>query len=284
MQDVAGLTPRQWEERLEAAVDAPDRLAQVLAALEQEMRRESTWLHEHPSPDGMLAKILDFFARPDDDDVEALGLQLNSELQRERSLRKRYRSWRPSETWGDRLAPYLKQFGGEMRPTLDGLQFPGFSKYDGIAGRDAMTFFLSDSFPGRDPANFHTTLSGDAAQGIVVLKRIYKKELPRIEGISTVGRAVLAEMIRAHVPDVASIKRLEIDNAANRDTRKALIAGQEVNGEAVFEPANDADPSQTILGHLLIRLAEELGLTPGELTFALLPFGMLRLQLVVTAP
>jgi hypothetical protein len=277
MNAIAGLTPSDWESRLEKAAGSPDTLAPVLDALRREMSQETTWLHDHPSPDGMLSAVLGFFGRQDDDDVAALAAQLEWELQRERSLLRRYRGWRPNETWYDRLAPYLKSIEAHVAPTDLGLQFPGYLKVAGTSDDDAATFFLSEMFPGRDPANFHVT----ADAGTVVLKRIYKMDLPRLDGGRSTARAVLAEMIMALVGDTASILRIVVDNAANRETRQALLTCVGEGNEAAFVPVPNADPARTILGHLMLRLAAELGRAPGALSFRVLPFGMLRLELPV---
>lgn len=278
--NVAGMTPEEWETRLETAASSETLLQQVLAELEREIGQERTWLHDNPSPAGVLVAVLEFFGQPLDTDLAALGSRIKAELQRERRLRKRYRSWHQGETWGDRLAPYLKGFAGEVGVANDGLQFPGFTKYVGIAGGSIVSFWLSRRFPGRDPANFHVT--SDAKDGTVVLKRIYRMELPTIDRVTTVGRAILAEMIRALVSDLRTIRRLVIDNAANTETRSALLNSRRGDGGVTLEAVRGADASRTLLGHLMIRLAEELGMIPGKLVFAVLPFGMLRLELPVS--
>ncbi len=89
--DVTGLTPQQWATKLEEVVEDRDRLQAVLGDLDREMRQEKSWIHEHPEPSGVVATLLSFFGRSDDDDVEALGKQLKGELNYERSLRERYR-------------------------------------------------------------------------------------------------------------------------------------------------------------------------------------------------
>lgn len=276
----AGLTPAQWHDRLEQAAEDPAALAAELAELEREMKSERSWLHHNPSPDGLLRGLIDFFLDDKDDDYERLARKVRSELHREAQLTERFRSWTQGEDPRERLFPYLKDFGEKVHQDPTGLQFPGFIKYKGVKegqAREAYVFYLNERFPGRDPANFHVEFRPDT--GEVVLKRIYRMELPRIQGITTPARAVLAEMIRELAPDPAAIRQFEVDNAANIRTRQTLLESHEEGGIGVFEPRPGVDVAATPLGHLMEKLARELDLVPGEFTCHLLPFGMLRVEL-----
>jgi hypothetical protein len=283
MTDVAGLTPEVWQKRLEAAAHDAGALARVLAELEREMQKERTFLHDHPEPGRLFTTILDFLGRPDDDDIAALGEKIRDELRLERRLKERYRSWFPGEDVLDLLFPYLKEFGEPVVPDTGGLQFPGFVKYKGTRrGRtsDMWVFYISERFPGREPANFHVTFV--AGSGELILKRIYKKELPRIEGISTASRAVLAEMIR-ELTALTAIRQVIVDNAANRATREALMSSQPADEGVAFVVRDGADPAKTPLGHLMRELVRELGLVPGTFRVFAQPFGILRLEMDVGA-
>ena len=277
----AGLTPEKWRQRLEEAAFAPDSLHRVLDALEREMKRERSWVHDNPSPDHLLKGLITFFLDADDHDYERQARQIRDELSREAQLRERYRSWLPGEDAQDRLFLYVKDFIGQIDPDPTGVQFPGFLKYKGIhsgLAPEAYVFFLNERFPGRDPANFHVVFEPES--GRVILKRIYRMELPRIKGASA-ARAVLAEMIQELVPDVQSITSLEVDNAANVETRQALMDSHEEAGVGVFKSKQGADVHSTVLGHLMIKLAERLGLSPGEFSVRILPFGLLEIAMAV---
>ena len=86
------------------------------------------------------------------------------------------------------------------------------------------------------------------------------RELPRIEGITTVVRAVLAEMISELVPSVAAIREIVIDSAANQATRDALIATHTSTTGAQLILREGADPGTTPLGHLMRELAREVAI------------------------
>jgi hypothetical protein len=273
-EDVAGLTPAVWRTRLEQAVSDPDALAGRLRELEEEIRNEHSFLESIPSPDGLLERVLDFFLDTEDHDYERLSRKIAAELRHEKQVFKRYRGWKPGEDWEDRLFLYLKDFPGEVEADPQGVQFPGFDKYagrnSGRSTRESYVLFLNRRFPGRDPANFHVLFR--ERTGELVIKRVYKKELPRYEGRSSAARAVLAEMIKEVVPDLSLIREFDIDNAANRETRQALLAGDAQNN-------NDVRPEETPLGYLMKQLAIELGLTPGEFRYHIMPFEMIRIEL-----
>ena len=202
--------------------------------------------------------------------------------------KKRYRSWFPGEDYLNILFPYTKDLGEKVEPEKGGLQFPGFSKYKIIQhGRslsEIWVFFISETFPGRDPANFHVSFLHDS--GKLTVKRVYKKELPRIDGISTVGRAVLSEMIKGLIP-LVQIRKMEIDNAANEATRDALLSTKPGSDEVEFALRENGDPGKTPLGHLLLGLTAELGMKPvsypnGEMfRLFLCRFGTLRIEISV---
>jgi len=280
--DVAGLEPEEWERRLEAAAADPEALASVLSGLDHEIRQEKTWLHDNPSPGPLLRIILGFLGDDEDEDLERLGEQITAELQHERALWERYRPWRPGEDHLERLYPFIKDFHGEIALEEDGLQFPGFTRHGGVAGGpdpEAMALFLSDRFPGRIPASFHVAFH--RRDGEIVIKRVFKRELPRVEGITTVGRAVTAELIRRVAPGLERIRELVVDNAANQQTRRLLLRHQPGSGRASFTPAPGADVAATPLGHFMVELARELGLVPGELRMEIRAYGLLRLELDV---
>jgi len=71
-----------------------------------------------------------------------------------------------------------------------------------------------------------------------------------------------------------------VDNAANTETRKALMSvDPSENNEHSIKPG--ADPAKTVLGHMMQKLAVELGFAPGEFHFRILTFGLLRIELDV---
>jgi len=248
------------------------------------MRQERTWLHDNPEPGKLFAAVFAFFGK-EDADVEALGKELKDELQVERYLEEQYRSWLPGEDFLDVLFPYLKDFGEQVALDVGGLQFPGFDKYKGVrrsgSSSEIWVFFISRRFPGRDPANFHVSFLRDT--GELIVKRVYKKELPRIDGISTVGRAVLAEMIHELVPSLADIREFEVDNAANQATRDGLMTSRPSGDGVEFVLRDDADAAKTPLGHLMLKLVGELGMKPGPFRLFLGPFGTLRIEMSVSA-
>jgi hypothetical protein len=270
----AGLTPAMWRTRLEQAASDPDALAQQLRELKREIRNEHSFLESIPSPDGLLERVLSFFQDKEDHDYQRLGRRIEEELRHEKQVVKRYRGWKPGEDWEDRLFLYLKDFAGEVKPDPDGVQFPGFDKFAGHNigrfTRESYVLFLNQRFPGREPANFHVMFR--ERTGELVIKRVYKKELPRYEGRSSAARAVLAEMIKGIVPDLSRIREFDIDNAANRETRQVLLA-------ADSQDAALAQLEQTPLGYLMKQLALELGLTPGAFRYHLMPFDMIRIEL-----
>jgi hypothetical protein len=271
---VSGLTPAMWRTRLEQAVSDPDVLADQLLELEKEIREEHSFLESIPSPDNLLEQLLDFFLDTEDHDYERLSKKIAEELRHEKQVFKRYRGWKPGEDWEDRLFLYLKDFSGEVAPDPGGVQFSGFDKYTGHSSgrftRESYVLFLNRRFPGRDPANFHVLFR--ERSGELVIKRVYKKELPRYEGRSSAARAVLAEMIKGIVPDLSLIREFDIDNAANRETRQALLASGR-------EKRNPPQLDQTPLGYLMKQLAIELELTPGEFRYHIMPFEMIRIEL-----
>jgi hypothetical protein len=277
---VVGLTPEQWHDRLEQAADDRAALEAALAELESEISREDSWLHMNPAPDSLLSGVLSFFSG--DRDVDQLSKRIKSELHRELRLKTRFRGWNENESWRDRVFAYVKDFPGDMQPDTAGVQFPGWSKYQGQVWNrkpESYIFFINEKFPGRDPANFHVQF--DPETGEVLIKRVYKMDLPRIEGISTAARAVLAEMISELIPDLSVVSNLVIDNAANIATRQALIRCKDVQGEPKYEEVEDACVEETPLGHMMRKLATELGLQPGTFTFRVLPYGLLRISIAV---
>ncbi|OGQ85365.1 MAG: hypothetical protein A2289_01400 [Deltaproteobacteria bacterium RIFOXYA12_FULL_58_15] len=279
--DVTGLTPQQWATKLEEVVEDRDRLQAVLGDLDREMRQEKSWIHEHPEPSGVVATLLSFFGRSDDDDVEALGKQLKGELNYERSLRERYRSWKPGEKYDDLIFPFVKDFAAPVQPDDSGLQFPGYLKLKGVRRGKTLemwVFYISERFPGREPANFHVFF--DPRNGELIIKRVYKMDLPAIEGIAAVGRSVLEGMIR-ELTDVTTIREIEIDNAANVATREALMTSCKRGDGVHFCVKDGADAAKTPLGHLMKKLSVELGLEPGNFRIFAQPYGMLRLELSV---
>ncbi len=281
-ENVSGRTPAEWEKLLEEAADHPERLGALLKELESEISQETTFLHENPEPDNLFAIILDFFGVPDDDDYERLAQTIKAELQAERRLKRRYRTWLPGEEVLDRLFPFIKNFSGEVREERSGLQFEGFLKFKGIrrdTTSEVYALYLSERFPGRDPANFHILFDG--AEGDLVIKRVYRMELPRLEGTVTAARAVLAELIRDIVPALSDIRTIVVDNAANRETRRAMISSRNEEGSASFELTPGADPAATPLGRLMGQLALELGLAPGAFRAEILAYGVLKIELSI---
>jgi len=279
---VSGRTPAEWEGLLEEAADRPERLAELLDSLEIEIRQETSFLHEKAEPGNLFTIILDFFGLPEDSDYERLARKIKSELEAERSLKRRYRSWLPGEDVLERLFPFIKNFNGEVREHSGGLQFEGFLKFKGIgrcARSEVYTLYLSERFPGRDPANFH--LLFDEAKGELVIKRVYRKELPRIDRPTTAARAVLTEMIRDIVPASSDIRTIVVDHAANVETRQALIVSRRDGAEVSFELDPGGDPAATPLGNLMTKLAVELGLEPGAFRLEILAYGVLKIELAI---
>jgi hypothetical protein len=276
-----GLSPQDWETQLEAAAVDAERLAGLLERLKAEMEQERTWLHENPTPGGVFKALFRFFGSGDAD-LERLGETLRDELAAERRLRRRYRSWLPGEAPTERLLPYLKGFGGEIRRAPDGLQFPGFLKFKGLQHNDvhqAFAFFLDARFPGRDPANFH--LSFEPARGELVIERVYKKELPRPPRGPSAARAVLAELTRDITSGPQAVRLLVVDNAANLDTRQALLRVERESGRVRYRVRPDAVVERTPLGHLMRAFAGELGLRPGAFRCRVNTFGVLKIELPV---
>ncbi len=281
-QSVAGLTPQQWEHRLERAASDPEALKQVLDDLDKEMRQEKTWLHENPSPGKLLSAVFRFMGR-DDTDFVNLGKRIDKELDWEKSLKRRYRGWLPGEEALDRIFPYMKDFSGEVTECKDGIQFEGFAKFKGIykgSKREVFTFYVNDRFPGRDPANFH--LLFDPCDRSLVIKRVYRMELPPMpEGPST-ARAILAEMTRDICPSLDEIAHLVVDNAANLETRKALIHAEQADDGVTYQLNQGASVSQTPLGHLMLKLADELGMSHSGFSTSVSSFGILEMDLGVS--
>jgi hypothetical protein len=282
-QDISGLTPEQWERRLEQAAGDPQELGRVLKKLEAEMRGENTWLHENPTPGKVLSLVLRFIGR-DDDDLRRLDRKLDTELSDERELKRRYRGWLPGESAQDRLFSYVKDFAGEIGPSPNGLQFEGFLKYKGVSAHGSLhevfAFYLNRRFPGRDPANFQ--LSFDSRTGALVIKRVYKMELPRPPRGPSAARAVLAELAADVCGSVGKIKSLVVDNAANIETRKALMRARHTEDGVVYEPIPGAEVEKTPLGHMMQKLAKELDLKPGDFSIRVMPFGVLEIVLPVS--
>jgi hypothetical protein len=278
----AGRTPTDWRERLEKASCDPTLIKEELRELECEMRQERSWLHENPAPGGLIKSIMGFLQDDQDDNYQRLADKIQKELSGERRLVDKYRSWLPGETAKDRLCLYLKDFGGMIELENKGAQFPGFIKYQGFHEnaevRESYIFYLNEKFPGRDPANFHVVFVKET--GAVIIKRVYRMELPRVKGKSA-AREVLKEMICELVPDILAVTELEVDNAANVETRKALMKARTDSKGAVFALRSDADPAQTPLGHLMVKLMGELGVTAGDFKAVVLPFGMLKIELFV---
>jgi hypothetical protein len=282
--DPAGLAPGEWERRLEAAAEDPRALGELLSQLDHELHQEGTWLHANPSPGKLLKTIFRFFGRLQDDDLEHLGEQIKAEMQSEHQIRERYRSWLPGEIWSDRLVAYLKDFAGPVEPDAGGLQFPGFQKYTGVLrGQrvEAFALFLNQRFPGRDPANFH--IGFDPPSGELVIERVYRMELPRRANGPSPARAVLAEMIAAVTPSPQAIRSLVVDNAANLQTRKALLVIEQTADSVAYHTRPDAYVGATALGHLMRKLAAELGLRPGQFQIRVNSWGVLKISLPVDA-
>jgi len=281
--DTAGLTPGQWEQRLEGAAAEPQRLAEVLEQLDREMRQENTWLHENPEPGGVLRLVLRFLGRDDDDDLVGLGRRIDGELRAERALERRYRGWQSGEEALDRVYPYIKDFPGEVRACADGLQFPGFLKFKGVADtgtvHEAVAVYLNERFPGRDPANFRLCFVKD--RGRLIIKRVFRKELPRRRERPSTARAVLIELVDDLCPGRECIRELVVDNAANVATRQRLLLSRDTGEGTVYRLRTDGRVEDTPLGKLMLRLARELGLKPGDFRLRLLPYGILEIRLAV---
>lgn len=281
--DVSGLTPNQWRIRLDEVSKDPVKLSAALVEMEREMKQERSWIHDAPTTEPLMKSIISFFLDDDDDDYVRLGRTIREELAREDRLKDLFRSWMPDENYMDRLFLYVKDFAGNILPDDTGLQFPGFKKYKGINkgyNAEGYVFFLNERFPGRDPANFHVQLDGDDHE--VILKRIYRMELPRIEGITTPARAVLAEMIADIAPDPSVIRALVVDNAANIKTRQVLLNSTVTDSGADFSENKKADVAETPLGNLMTKLAQEIALVPGDFDMQVMPYGMLKITLKVS--
>ena len=280
---VSGRAPAEWEAHLERCAGDPVALTEALSQMAAEMRRERSWLHDNPPVGGLLSAILEFFARPEDNDVEALSRQLESELRAERTLKERYRSWLPGEDYLDVLFPYLKSFGGEVHVDEEGVQFPEYVKVTGLktgGTRAVVAFFVHERFPGRDPANFQ--LAFDTFEGTLVAKRAYKMDLKASPDHPSVGRAVLGELIRVVCPNLSSLRRFIVDNAANRATRDDLLIRVRSSDDDVrFGLRPGFRPDDTLLGRLMRRLVGDLGLTAGPLHASVGPFGTLRFEMAV---
>jgi hypothetical protein len=278
---VAGLTPQEWEEHLELVADDPEKLQAALEALDREMHQESSWVHENPTPGPLFKAVFRFFGKKDDD-IQGLGQQIKVELHAERRLQDRYRGWLPGEEWCDRLFPYLKDFGGEVHHESGGLQFEGFTKYKGVERKqktEVFAFYLNERFPGRAPANFH--LSFNAEDGELVIERVYKMELPRPSDGPSVVRLVMAELEADVVPKLNDLKKLVVDNAANVETRQALIEARPDAEGVNYEPVEGADVDATPLGHLMRKFISELGLDSGDFVIRVNRFGVLKIILPI---
>lgn len=271
--DASGLTPEQWRKRLEEALLDPGTLARELVDLEKEMKGERSFLHCTPSPDSLLKSVMGFLMDKKDDDYERLGKKVKAELAREQKLLKRYRTWKDGEDFNDRLFMYLKDFAAKVKADMAGIQFPGFLKYQGIYNgpeySESYIFYINERFPGRDPANFHVVFYPKT--GKVIIKRVYKMELPRYEGKCSAARSILKEMINEIVPDHLMITEIEVDNAANIETRKLLLGKK--------NRCQDEDLEKTPLGYLMKKLLLELGLLPGSFNYQISPFDIIKIEL-----
>jgi hypothetical protein len=280
---VAGRAPEEWEARLEQAAKGLMDLDGVLCELKQEIGSEHSWIEDNPAPSTLVRMFLEFIGETDGD-RNRFEERIEREIAHERSLVRRYRTWKPGESWQDRLNMYLKEFPAQVRADGEGLQFPGFVKYKGIHRSDgagqAFACYLNERFPGRDPANFYVTF--DATSGELILKRIYKKELPRLDGKRSAARAVLRELIRDVADPVSGIRQIEVDNVANRRTRQELMIVEKTDGRTLFSARPGADVEGTPLGYLMRTLAMELGLVPGPFRVSVQQFGIIRIELDVT--
>jgi hypothetical protein len=90
---------------------------------------------------------------------------------------------------------------------------------------------------------------------------------------------VLAEMAAEIVPSLPSLRSLLVDNAANVETRRALISSRREDGRVVFTLTPGAEPAVTPLGNLMVKLARELDLVPGQFSCRVCAFGMLKVEL-----
>jgi len=280
---VAGRAPEEWEARLEQAAKGLMKLDDVLCELKQEIGSEHSWLEDNPAPSTLARMFLEFVGATDSDRAR-FEERIEREIAYERSLVRRYRTWRPGESWQDRLNMYLKEFPAQVRADGEGLQFPGFIKYKGTYRSDsvsqAFACYLNERFPGRDPANFYVTY--DATSGELILKRIYKKELPRLDGNRSASRAVLRELIGDVAHPVSGIRQIEVDNVANQKTRQDLMIVEKTDGGTIFSTRPGADVENTPLGYLMRTLARELGLEPGPFHVSVQQFGIIRIELDVT--
>ena len=276
---VSGLTPEQWERRLERAAADPEALRSEIARLEREMRRESSWLHENPVSDGVLGLVLGFLSGRGDD-YRALGKQIEQELFAERNLKNRYRSWMPGETPLDRIFPYIKGFPGRVERCDEGIVFDGFIKFRGVARacaeNQAVALFLNERFPGREPANF--LLGFVHSSGHLVIKRVFRKEIPPRHGSGSSARKIVRELADMIVPSRGEITALEVDNAANRATRKALLR-HVPDADPSYVLVSDPRPEHTPLGRMMLKLAAELGGIPGRFALSVDRYGVLKITL-----
>ncbi|RME25509.1 MAG: hypothetical protein D6806_07745 [Deltaproteobacteria bacterium] len=278
-EDVSGLTPEQWEHRLERAASDPEKLRREIQALEREMLREKSWLHENPVSEGVIGLVLGFLGGRGDD-YRALGKQIEQELYAERSLKERYRGWLPGETPLDRIFPYIKNFPGRVEPCKEGVVFDGFLKFRGVswggAENRAVAVYLNERFPGREPANF--LLWFVHASGHLVIKRVFRKELPPRCGSTSSARRIVLELADLIVPGRDEIAALEVDNAANRATRAALMR-HDAGKDPPYVLVEDTKPEQTPLGRMMMKLAAELGRKPLDFRLALDRYGVLKITL-----
>ena len=81
----------------------------------------------------------------------------------------------------------------------------------------------------------------------------------------------------------SAIRTIVADNAANVETRQALITSHRDGDTVRFELKPDADPTDTPLGHLMKKLALELGLEPGPFRSEILAYGVLKIELSIPA-
>ena len=70
-------------------------------------------------------------------------------------------------------------------------------------------------------------------------------------------------------------------NLSHVATRKALIRCTQDQDGPKYDEVENACVEETPLGHMMRKLAGELGMQPGKFAFRVLPYGLLRISLAV---
>lgn len=272
---IYGHAAEDWERILDQALDQHDHegLLSALFELNAELHHENAVIsgfQRGPRIDRLVEQARRILASE-----PTVSEVFEEQAFRERELWSRYRERYRQAFIPAPLHGFLSTSAVFIEPTGEGTRFPGFDKFGGVDlrgnHREAVTLFYADEGDNTQiPANFFGCF--DVHRGRFTVERAYRTDLP-----CGAGRAIIAEQIRALVPDLGQLREFEWDNVQNLATYQVFVDDE--GDSPRLRPT--VDVAQAPLVRVGRRILESVGLNSTGVTPTLDQFGFMDLcQLV----